>query len=100
MHVPTEFLRGLIGFIGIGCAYLAGRATVAVRRDWQKPSRLTGWIIRTVLCLLAVAFRHPLDIADVAVGALAAVAFSAAVWDTSREKPREDLTRTIFPDEP
>src|ERR1035438_9159529 len=100
MHAPIEFLRGLVGFIGIGCAYLAGRSTVAVRKGWQKPSRLTGWILRTALCLGAVAFRHPLDIADVAVLALAAVAFSAAVWDTSREKKQEDLTRTIFPDEP
>jgi hypothetical protein len=53
-----------------------------------------------VLCFAAVAFRHPLDFADVAVVALAAVAFSAAVWNTSREKPPEDLTHTIFPDEP
>ena len=100
MQVPTEFLRGLIGFIGIGCAYLAGRATVAVRKGWQKRSRQTGWILRTVLCFLAVGFRHPLDFADVAVVALAAVAFSAAVWNTSHGKPQEDLTHTIFPDEP
>jgi hypothetical protein len=52
-----------------------------------------------VLCFAAVAFRHSLDFADVAVVALGAVAFSAAVWDTSHEKPREDLTHTIFPDE-
>ncbi len=99
MHVPIEFLRGLIGFIGIGCAYLAGRATVAVRKGWQKRSHLTGWILRMVLCLLAVGFRHPLDFADVAMVALCAVAFSAAVWNTSHEKPQEDLTHTIFPDE-
>jgi hypothetical protein len=49
---------------------------------------------------LAVGFRHPLDFADVAVVALAAVAFSAAVWNTSHGKPQEDLTHTIFPDEP
>src|ERR1039458_7574991 len=99
VNVSVEFLRGLIGFIGIGCAYLAGRASVAVRKGWQKPSRLTGWILRMVLCFAAVAFRHSLDFADVAVVALGAVAFSAAVWDTSHEKPREDLTHTIFPDE-
>jgi len=100
MHAPVEFLRGLIGFIGIGCSYLAGRATVAVRKGWQKPSRLTGWILRVAVCFGAVAFRHPLDFADVAVVALGAVAFSAAVWNTSRERPREDLAHTIFPDEP
>jgi uncharacterized membrane protein YoaK (UPF0700 family) len=71
-----------------------------VRKGWQKRSRLTGWILRMVLCSLAVAFRHPLDFADLAVVALLAVAFSAGVWNTSHEKPREDLTHTIFPDEP
>jgi|SRR5271157_1638784 len=99
MHVPIEFLRGLIGFLGIGCAYLAGRAAVAVRKGRQKRQHLTGWILRMVLCIAAVAFRHPLDFADVAMVALCAVAFSAAVWNTSHEKPQEDLTHTIFPDE-
>jgi hypothetical protein len=60
---------------------------------------LTGWILRTVLCLAAVAFRHSLDTADVAVGALMLAAFSAALWNTSREKKEEDITHTIFPDE-
>ena len=54
MHAPVEFLRGLIGFIGIGCAYLAGRATVAVRKGWQKPSRLTGWILSFLPIVLGV----------------------------------------------
>src|ERR1035438_3117721 len=100
MLVPIEFLRGLIGLIGIGCAYLAGRSTVAVRKGWQKPSRLIGWILRMLLCFAAAAFRPPLASADVAVLALAAVAFSSALWNTSREKPQEDLPHTIFPDEP
>jgi len=99
MDVPIEFLRGVLGLLGMACAYMAGRASAAVRRGWQKPSRLYGWIIRTVLCLSAVAFRHWLDIVDVIIWALAAVAFSAAFWDTSREKKQEDLTQTIFPDE-
>lgn len=99
MPVSMEFLRGVIGFIGIGCAYMAGRSVVAVRKGWQKPARLYGWIIRTVVCLAAVAFRHSVDIADIGVCALAAVAFSASLWSTSHHKEQEDLTRTIFPDE-
>jgi hypothetical protein len=94
-----EFLRGVLGLIGVGCAYMAGRAVITVRRGWHKPSRLYGWSIRTILCLLAIAFRNPLDLTDLIVWALAAVAFSAALWHTSREKPQEDLTSTIFPDE-
>lgn len=93
-----EFLRGVLGLLGIACAYMTGRSAAAVRKGWQKPSRLYGWIIRTVLCLGAMAFRFPLDFVDMLVCALAAVAFSAALWSTSREKPQEDLTRTIFPD--
>jgi hypothetical protein len=100
MTVPTEFLRGVIGLIGIGCAYLAGRSLVAVRKGWQKQSRLVGWLVRLLLCLVAVSIRHPLDFAVIAVVVLAAVAFGAAVWNTSQQKPPEDLTPTIFSDEP
>jgi hypothetical protein len=100
MRVPIEFLRGVLGFLGIACAYMTGRTAAAVRKGWHKPSRLYGWIIRTALCLTAVAFRHPLDTADIVIWSLMAVAFSAALWDTSREKKQEDLNHTIFPDEP
>ena len=99
MSVPIEFLRGVLGLLGMACAYMTGRTAAAVRKGWHKPSRLYGWIIRTVLCLTAVAFRYPLDVVDVIVWALAAVAFSAAYWDTSRERKPGDVTRTIFPDE-
>jgi hypothetical protein len=47
-----------------------------------------------------VAFRYPLDLIDAVVWTLAAVAFSAALWETSRKKKHEDLSQTIFPDEP
>jgi hypothetical protein len=98
MPVSMEFLRGVLGLLGVACAYMAGRSAVAVRKGWQKISRLYGWIIRSVLCLLAVAFRFPLDFVDILVWALALVAFTAALWSTSRQKPQEDLTRTIFPE--
>jgi hypothetical protein len=98
--MPIEFLRGVLGFIAIACAYMAGRTVVTVQKGWQKPSRRNGWIIRLAVCLAAVAFRHPVDTCDIAVWALSAVAFSAAAWDMSRERRQEDLTRTIFPDEP
>ena len=93
-----EFLRGVLGLLGVASAYMAGRSAVAVRRGWQKISRLYGWIIRSVLCLLAIAIRFPLDFVDILVWVLALVAFSIAFWSTSRQKPQEDLTRTIFPE--
>ena len=93
-----DFLRGVLGLLGIACAYMAGRSAAAVRKGWHKPSRLYGWIIRTVLCLADVSFRYPLDSVDILVWVLAAVAFTFALWNTSREKPQEDLTRTIFPE--
>jgi hypothetical protein len=98
MPVSMEFLRGVLGLFGVACAYMAGRSAVAVRKGWQKISRLYGWIIRAVLCLLAMAFRFPLDFVDILVWVLALVAFTIAFWSTSREKPQEDLTRTIFPE--
>jgi hypothetical protein len=98
MPVSMEFLRGVLGLFGVASAYMAGRSAVAVRKGWQKMSRLYGWIIRSVLCLLAMAFRFPLDFVDMLVWALALAAFTAAFWSTSRQKPQEDLTHTIFPE--
>jgi hypothetical protein len=98
MPVSFEFLRGVLGLLGIACAFMCGRSAIAVRRGWQKLSRLYGWIVRTVLCLLAVSLRFSLDFVDILVFALSIAAFGAALWSTSREKPQEDLTHTIFPE--
>jgi len=98
MPVPIEFLRGLLGFIGIVCAHMTGRALIAVRKGWWKPSRLYGWIIRTVLCMAAVAFRHAVDTAAIIIWIVAAAALAAGMWSVSHQKKPEDLTRTIFPE--
>jgi hypothetical protein len=98
MPVSMEFVRGVLGLLGIACAYMTGRTAAAVRKGWQKPPRIYAWIFRTVACLGAMAFRFPLDFVDMLVWALSAVAFTSALWATSREKPREDLTNTIFPE--
>ena len=95
-----EFLRGLLGFLGMAAAFMAGRSAVAVRKGWQKPSRLYGWAIRTAVCVVAVAFRNPVDTVDLIVWGLAALAFAAGMWSALHQKPPEDLTRQIFPDEP
>jgi hypothetical protein len=94
-----EFLRGVLGLFGVACAYMTGRTVVTIRKGWEKPGKLYSWIIRAVLCLGAMAFRFPVDFADIMAWALAAVACSAAIWSTSHQKPEEDLTHTIFPDE-
>ncbi|MBZ5727768.1 MAG: hypothetical protein LAP87_22570 [Acidobacteriia bacterium] len=98
MPVPIEFLRGLLGIIGAGCAHMTGRAAVGVRKGWHKPGRLYGWIVRTVLCVAAVGYRHAVDAADIIIWLLAAAAFAGGMWAAAREKKQEDLTRTIFPE--
>ena len=95
-----EFLRGLLGLLGMAAAFMTGRSAVAVRRGWQKPPRLYGWVIRTVLCAVAVAFRNRVDTVDLIVWGLAAVALAGGMVSVLRHKPPEDLTRRIFPDEP
>ena len=99
-RVPIEFLRGLIGLIGIGCAHMLARAVVSLRRDQVRISRVYAWLIRTLLCLLAVWYpaRESVDSADVAIWLLAAAAFAAGWWDAARVKKEEDLTHEIFPD--
>lgn len=94
-----EFLRGVLGLIGVGCAYMLGRSVVLVRKGWQKGSRSYGWAIRSAACLVAVALRHPVDVADLAVWSLSAAAFALGYVVASRERKEEDLTKTIFPDQ-
>ena len=93
-----EFLRGVLGVIGLGCAYMAGRSLVAFRKGWQKISRLYGWAIRMTVCLAAVAFRHSVDMVDIAIWVVAGVAFAGGCWNTYHQKPPEDLSREIFPE--
>ena len=100
MPVSFEFLRGTLGVIGLGCAYMAGRSAVAVRKGWQKLSTLYGWLIRAFVCLAAIVFRHTIDTMAMAVWGLAAAAFAVAYWQTMHQKPPEDLSRDIFPHEP
>ena len=93
-----EFLRGILGVIGLACAYMAGRSLVAVRKGWQRAGALYGWIIRATVCLFAIAFRHPVDTVALVLWAMAAAAFALAAWRAAHRAPPEDLTRQIFPE--
>jgi hypothetical protein len=97
MPVSIEFLRGIAGFLGIGCAYMLGRSAALFRKGRQKQSRLYGWVFRTALCMIGVALRNRVDAADTIVWTLAAVAFALAFRHHSREKIEEDLTGLMFP---
>jgi len=88
-----------MGVIGIACAFMTGRALAAVRKGWVKPSRITAWLIRDLVCLGALVIRHPVDNMAIVVWALAVLALAAGWLATARQKPPEDLTRQIFPDE-
>src|ERR1019366_2645130 len=100
MAVSMEFLRGLLGFLGMAAAFMTGRSAVAVRKGWQKPSKLYGWAIRTLVCVVAVAFRNPLDTVDLIVWGLAAAALAGGMGSVLRARPQEDLPAGIFPGEP
>ena len=99
MPVSYEFLRGVLGIIGLGCGYMAGRSVVAVRKGWQKLSNLYGWMIRAVVCLTAIVFRHPVDGIAMTLWALAALAFAGGHWQMQHHRPPEDLSHDIFPHE-
>ena len=95
--VPNEFLRGFLGLLGLGCAYMSGRTLAGVRKGQLKLSRLYGWLIRTVVCLLVLNFRHPVDGVSMTIWGLALALFAGGFWQASHQKPPEDLTNEIFP---
>jgi hypothetical protein len=97
--VPNEFLRGFLGLLALGCSYMMGRTLVAVRKGQLKLPRLYAWVIRTVLCLLGLSFRHPVDGVSMTIWLLTVAAFGGGFWQASHQRPPEDLTNEIFPPE-
>ena len=97
--VPTEFLRGVLGLLGLGCAFMTGRTLAGVRKGQLRLPRLYAWLIRTTLCMLALSFRHQVDGVSLIIWALAAAAVCGGYWQASNQKPPEDLTIEIFPPE-
>jgi len=93
-----DFLRGLIGSLGVGCAFLLAQALVALRKGRGKLGNFYAWLIRTGLCLGAMAIRHSIDTEALVIWTLAAAAFAVGYWEASRVKKTEDLTHTIFPE--
>ena len=96
--MPIEFFRGVLGVLCIFFAYMTGRVLPAFRKGQLKPSRFYGWLLRTMVCALAVVIRHWVDSLAIGVWVLAAAAFALSFRGASREKPPEDLTRQIFPE--
>ena len=98
MPLPLDFLRGLIGSLGVGCAFLLAQALVMLRKGRGKLGNFYAWLIRTGLCLGALAIKHSIDAEALVIWILAAAAFSVGYWEAARQKQPEDLTRTIFPE--
>jgi hypothetical protein len=95
--IPIELLRGLIGLIGVGSACMAGRTLAAVRQGLLKPGRHYAWVVRAVVCLAALVFRHAPDALTIGCWALSAAAFAGGWWQVSHRKPPEDLSKEIVP---
>ncbi len=96
--MPIEFFRGVLGAACVFFAYMAGRVLPAFRKGEVKRSRFYGWLLRTVVCALAVLLRAGADAMAIGVWVLAAAAFALAYRTRSHEKPPEDLTHQIFPE--
>jgi hypothetical protein len=97
MQVSFDFLRGVLGVLGVFFAYLAGRSGVHVRKGKAKLSGFYGWVLRAAACAIVVSVRHPLGVLDVAVWVAIAAAFACGWWIATRERPQEDLTEAMFP---
>jgi len=97
-YVPMDFLRGALGVLCVFFAHMSGRAAGAVHQGRQRPARVYGWMIRTVLCAVFVFYRQGLDFIGIAVCSLAAIGFGAGMYMVTRQKPPEDLSHQIFPE--
>ena len=100
MPVPIDFLRGLVGVIGVGCAYMLARVLAALQKGQVRISKFYTWLLRLTLCIAAVWYpvRGSVDTVDLVIWVLAAISFGAGYWDAARQKKQEDLTHEMFPD--
>ena len=99
MSVSFEFLRGVLGVLGVFFAYVAGRTGARVRKGAEKLTRFYGWLVRAAACIIVVSIRHPVEAMDIVIWLLCAAAFGLAWWDASRARTQEDLTHQIFPEQ-
>ena len=83
---PIELLRVILGLIGVGSAFMAGSTLAAVRKGMVKAGRHYAWMVRAVVCLAAIAFRHTLDAVMIAGWTLAIVAFAGGWWQALPSK--------------
>ena len=88
----------MLALIGAGCAFMLGRSAAGYRRGSVKRSTVSGWAVRAIACLLAVAFRFGLDPVVIAAWSLGAAVLALGYRNGSRAKQEEDLTHVIFPD--
>ena len=98
MPVSFEFLRGVLGVLGIFFAHLAGRAGAQARKGTQKLTRFYGWLLRAAACVFVISIRHELGALDITIWVLCAAAFGLGWWDAARARPPDDLTKQIFPE--
>lgn len=98
MAVSFEFLRGVLGVLGVFFAYLAGRAGAQVRKRQSKPRNFTAWVLRAAVCLVAISIRHELGALDIAIWVVSAASFAVGWWNAANAKPPEDLSHQIFPE--
>ena len=87
----------MLGLIGIGSAFMAGRTMAAVRQGLLKPGRHYAWIVRAVVCLAALAFRHSLDALMIGAWVLSVAAFAGGWRHALHRQPPEDLSHEIVP---
>ena len=97
---PTETLRVLLALISVGAAFMAGRTLAAARAKRVNSPRHLAWMVRAVLCLLALSFRHVPDLVLLGALVLAVIAFAAGWRFAAHAKPPEDLSHDIVPREP
>lgn len=94
---PIELLRVFLGLIGLGSAFMAGSTLAAVRKGLLKAGRHYAWMVRAVVCLAALAFRHAPDAVLIGAWALSGAAFGGGWWQATHQKPTEDLSHELVP---
>ncbi len=89
--VPIQFLRLIVGLLGMLFAYGLGRAAVRLRRNGQPVTKALTWVLRTSVAVLAILWTGRFDALGIVLLALIAASCAAGVYLETRPRKTEEI---------
>ena len=86
-----QFLRLVVGMLGVLFAYSLGRSVTRLRRNKQPVAKALTWFLRTAAALLAILWTGGFDALGIVLLSLIALSCAAGVYLEKRPRKAEEI---------